>query len=970
MKRLQSFLKRPFVKRGNERGIALVFTLGILGLLIVIALAFSSSAITERKAAYNNDARSLARILSQSGLNRAMAAMMYYSTVSDSFDKLFSHDSSTNTVDYIYKLSTTLDGDSISVNGMSDLQWQYVYNGKTGTTSDSDCSRIVGRYAYVVAPSGGYLDPSEVVDSGSGTLLSESSASKERPGVSISEIYVPGLTDNTSDLSNTEITNLSDTSAGGLKTHNGRWADMDSLFSALGISDITKKQKWATWFAVPAAEDKEVYWIDTGDTGTYKKDKIDDSSSNHELFKRFNLSRTDWDTMTIADILADKVYYADSGTPGIRWIRNFGISDAGADDSTYKGTFSTIQKRRCQIAANLLDYCKNFTQQVTNGKVSGSYPTVTASSILPSAWSSANFPDFTGNKKTYYLNELGFKFLITSTVTQIYDDPPTNSVWHWVCQLELKVQPGAEIINLYGTSCNNASSNVQILLDGASVSWTPALSDSSPTVSYTGSISLPGTISSAITAFSSGTGSVSYFPAVASNFWAAATTTLDTATATTGSGTASAPSWSVNSLGVSIPCMILQYDGNTSKRYDCSNLTGASATSVVTSSAGITTNNTDYYYVSYEAIDPRQNLNPGDWYVPSSFTKGSSSTPTSYTGTPAVVNSKSSPASCFKSTTDYGSDTETATDPISLSTRYIREAPMQSPWELGFIHRGAAWETINLRQYNTFNSSSRNGLSDYAGGARYAYTNSTLLDGGDANILDEIKMSDLDQMFGKVNVKTANNDVLKSLFFYVKYGTSPLEYASGTPAYTTCSGLLGNSNNYHDGFATGVRSYAATKGIKTRAMLANANGMTADYSGYGLSLSRSNKAAQEEILGKIINLTKVEAADTFSIVVLAQAIRDAGSKDGIPINKDLNGDGSIGSSVSVPNVDSGSTPGSSIARTGVNETCTCKLGTYDFGFDEILAEQKIYAVFRKTTAGKWRIVRYEYVDPGSDAWTP
>jgi len=964
MKKLQSFLKRPF-KRGNERGIALVFTLGILGLLIVIALAFSSSAITERKAAYNNDARSLARILAQSGLNRAMAAMMYYSTVSDSFDKLYSHDATTNTVDYIYKLSTTIDGDSISVNGMSDLQWQYVYNGKgTSATNDADYSRIIGRYSYVVVPSGGYLDPSEVVDSGSGTLLNETSASRERPGVNISEIYVPGLTDNTSDLSNAEISNLSDSSASGLKSHNGRWADMDTLFSTLGITDITKKQKWGSWFAKPSAEDKEVYWIDANDNG-----KLDDSSSNHELFKRFNLSRTDWDTMTIADILADKVYYTDSGTPGIQWIRNFGINDSGADDSTYIGTFSTIQKRRCQIAANLLDYCKSFSQQVTNGKVSGSYPTVTASSILPSAWSSSNFPDFTGNKKTYYLNELGLKIALTSAIVQkvdSYDGSGNPATWHWECQLDLQVLPGAEIINLYGTSCNNATSNVQILLDGATVSWTPALSDGTATVSYSGSPSLPTTITSTITAFSSGTASVSYFPSVASNFWAGSSSLLNSATATTSTGTATAPTWSINTLSVSIPCMILQYDGSSSKRYDCSNLTGASGTTIVSSSTGITSNNTDYYYVSYEAIDPRQNLNSGDWYVPSAFTKGTASTPTTYTGTPAAVNTKSSPASCYKSTTDYGSDTETATSPTGSSTNYIREAPMQSPWELGFIHRGAAWETINLRQYNT---NRKNGLNEYAGGARYSNTSSSTTDGGDANILDEIKMSDLDRMYGKVNVKTANNDVLKALFFYVKYGTSPLEYSSGSQVYTTFTGQLGSSNNYHDGFATAVRSYVATKGIKTRAMLANASGMTSDYSGYGLSLSRSAKAGQEEILGKTVNLMKVEAADTFSMVVLAQAIRDAGSYNGIPISKDLNGNGSIESSVSVPNVDSGSTPGSSVARTGVNETRTCKLGTYDFGFDEILAEQKIYAVFRKTTAGKWRIVRYEYVDPGSDSWT-
>lgn len=37
------------------------------------------------------------------------------------------------------------------------------------------------------------------------------------------------------------------------------------------------------------------------------------------------------------------------------------------------------------------------------------------------------------------------------------------------------------------------------------------------------------------------------------------------------------------------------------------------------------------------------------------------------------------------------------TDSKHLSTAYIRNAPMQSLWELGVIHRGAAWQTLNLK---------------------------------------------------------------------------------------------------------------------------------------------------------------------------------------------------------------------------------------------------------------------------------
>ena len=49
---------RKIIQKGNRsphsrRGVALIFTLGILGLLTVLALGFASTAIINRKVAYN-----------------------------------------------------------------------------------------------------------------------------------------------------------------------------------------------------------------------------------------------------------------------------------------------------------------------------------------------------------------------------------------------------------------------------------------------------------------------------------------------------------------------------------------------------------------------------------------------------------------------------------------------------------------------------------------------------------------------------------------------------------------------------------------------------------------------------------------------------------------------------------------------------------------------------------------------------
>ncbi len=972
MKRIVSFLKKPFRRSpSSERGIALVFTLGILGLLIIVGLAFSSGAITERKAAYNNDARSLARILAQSGLNRAVAAFMYYSSVSDSYDTLYSHDETSdnkNTYDYLFKMSTSLDGFKFEFpNTDTGIQWQYVMNGLTGST-DSTCPKIIGRFAYVVIPGGGRLEPSDIVD----TYCVEDATTRERPGVDVSEIYAKGLAPSDADLTS-YIHGLSDNAtfgAGCYKT--GRWPGMSNIFSLLGISALSAndrarvEEKWNSWFSIASSADSECYWEDTNGN-----DKLDDSAANHELFKRFNLARpqTDWDALTVADVLAAPVWGGSSGAPGIKWLRNFGINEGGSNDNSYCGTFADVTKRRCQIAANLLDYCKSFAQPVTCGTASGATPAaLSLGAVAPSSWETTA-PDFTGNKRTFYLNEFGVQVKFTPVVAKIFDDPPTNSTWHYNCSLDMKVLTGAELINIYGGTCNT-SSNVELRLkNGATITCdinlSVALSSGSTPAGLTVAPPSPVISSGTNPVYGGSMGTGSYFP-VAANFWNTSWFTASTGTLQTISDTAD-PVWSIKNLKVTVPGLILQYSGGANNRYDYAKVTDASGTVVIDGSANVAlAPGVDVSaYVAYQAIDPRQNLNSGDWGA-SIANLGAAA----YNGTPGVTNGSASPATHTKPSgyTDYGSDPETAGDPSGLSTAFIREGSIQSPWELGCIHRGFAWETLNLKEFNTFPAySMKYGLSANAGGARYAQSsiNSTTHDGGDANILDHVKMTDQDQIYGKVNLKTASNDVLKSLFYYLYSGSG---YA--TPGQQTGEQV---EDTRADNFAAAIRAYMSGNPIKSRAMIANAERIatTRRYDNTGssdsdskLTTKRLTDAAKEEIIGKMVNLTKIGSADYFSILVIAQSIKDAGTYAGIPLTKDLDGNGSI-ANATLNNVDPGALAGT--ARSGVLESLTCKLGFYDFGFDEIISEQKIYAVFQKNASGHWRITRFEFVDPSSES---
>ncbi|MDD3886857.1 MAG: hypothetical protein PHI35_08290 [Victivallaceae bacterium] len=63
-------------KNRRQRGVALLFTLGIISLLLVLGLAFVTTSIMARKVAANNSNRSQAKMLAQSAVSRAALAVM------------------------------------------------------------------------------------------------------------------------------------------------------------------------------------------------------------------------------------------------------------------------------------------------------------------------------------------------------------------------------------------------------------------------------------------------------------------------------------------------------------------------------------------------------------------------------------------------------------------------------------------------------------------------------------------------------------------------------------------------------------------------------------------------------------------------------------------------------------------------------------------------------------------------------
>ena len=124
-------------------------------------------------------------------------------------------------------------------------------------------------------------------------------------------------------------------------------------------------------------------------------------------------------------------------------------------------------------------------------------------------------------------------------------------------------------------------------------------------------------------------------------------------------------------------------------------------------------------YASAYTYDPRQNLNSGDWNTTLSFDyeelnfsgenncskintfrRGNSTfggvNPHGYKDVNVLKKDKEDTITS-DSANEIAAKFDTEDEERPISTAFIRQDPMESLWELGFIHRGIKWQTINLK---------------------------------------------------------------------------------------------------------------------------------------------------------------------------------------------------------------------------------------------------------------------------------
>ena len=337
---------------------------------------------------------------------------------------------------------------------------------------------------------------------------------------------------------------------------------------------------------------------------------------------------------------------------------------------------------------------------------------------------------------------------------------------------------------------------------------------------------------------------------------------------------------------------------------------------------------------AYRNHDPRQNLNPGDWESIPAIKRVDDFIKPGYSEVDDFMNisdsgkgevNKDSSGNNTLSPENNGSnsnmDMELAEEPgytfLStdskktktgrskfISTAVIRNAPMMSPWEIGFIHRGVKWQTINLQKSSS---------ADFSANGDVWKNNGTSYAAGDAAILMQIKMTDKIVTFGKINVnmlshKYQNFDpeldkyIIEALFRGLVYAEDPAEFIK----YSTrdSDGKFPEPPEGASGYAIGAEDVnnIVTKFLADSDRSASFSSRLAflnyDYteSGHDWNLMNAfsqdventykgigvyegigdNDAAREEIIGKTINLlcATTSTPSVVNVLVVAQSIRD------------------------------------------------------------------------------------------------
>lgn len=1103
--------------KSGEEGVALLFALGFLSMMLVLGLGFVTTSLLSQKIAANNSTRAQARMLARSAASRAAMYIMLYNdqsivneiTLNDysnigSYDKVAYNDNGTTATDALddqlhkgtdangaasklnYKLVSQGDKseDFLSDDQRIGAKWIYFYDSPHGTPG----RKIIGRAAFQVLP--GIKSLSLYRVTGGKNLENELGVKPFdfRWGRDVDELRLDG----TQTLPEWSTQGLTSASMTPPYTYNGLYTAHSDFFPSgdLERPKTAKKKKWLEyWFAegkspitrevYPAQESAgaQIKYYHRFNIGDYYTDAAERANSgNDNWYDRFKTPRANGKTDSELATMKNYATALDELTSGGVEARDDDADDAQLDvfglpflrrigDDSETHSFSSLELLRRQIAANFNDYCD-----------ADSIPT----SDIPAAdWSLTNAPQYTGNERTLYINEIALKLSdFKAEFSGATLNKPVSGTNHSKIEItSISPELLAELVNMYDKDDDQRDSTLLIPTKTPSPNYKlhTALKKLSFDIDIEATFKIEyryasgtstGLIREAeanVTYDHNATAKVDYSPSspaakVISGFdglskgYAVSAATLDAINSSfitqadesifvnriQSDVNSDLPPGAIlegyNSIKVTkIGCRIKTDNAligfsnllleNTSvgnvdyvRMEDAGNMTLSSDAAITlpeTSDPGDSHTFADTLFIGgIEARDPRQNLNPNfgdptksDWNLHPSLLKNDLGEDTEKDcempsmriwkdGTdvitlkaglknryanphaPSYVKTNGTSESCNTDLIDSEEATDPAWDDSHVSTAYIRNAPMVSPWEVGLIHRGREWQTLNIKSAGGFGSAEDIAFTDIK--PEYNWTDSgTTYKNGDGAILDFVKMTPVCRTNGKIPLnqlrkdaidsvtkkpewngieESYNQDIIKMLFDGVRVGQTMKQFYDETKfgSPTQQGGTpISPDNNLLTDFVTEVSSISD---LKLRSQFLNTKyGVDNGTFTFGLAQS-GNDALQEELIGKTINLLAAEQntpPNIFKVIVVAQTIKDIGG---------------IGASVTISKL-----------HKDVKTPLACQIGQFDFigesddwenntYFDEITGEVKALVTIERVSAdddknyGRMTISRIEYID--------
>ena len=769
----------------SEKGVALIFALGILGLMTVLALTFASLSMTNQQIAQNLTETASAKMLAESLPSRVCNIMTQLGENIPLWQTSHTQTGEVISRDWLWKLAMTgssiatglYNQETFATNLWQDTpsakenlpQWQYIKDPENGKT--------IARFAYMAFPINGQIAMSAMLlyDDGSAAYADPEHFKTIRSGIHLaSELSHNLLVDNLSNAFDFK------------KLSQGQFNSYTELETSIpaGISlNDSDKQKLVNAIAPKPYKYAETFFIE----------------SDNKAYHRIDLTK-------ITQLIAGTTASADRLALLQQLYQNGLYYEYSGAQSTYEKTtapkiphfasFPASQSK--QIVANFMDFF--------------SYSDMDITSDVPQEQWERSIPTYTGIKKGPQISGLAFSVDIKS-IAGSDEDPANPSNYIYRLSVAPEVQAYIELANIFGKL--TPAKNYTVSLTGTlNIELRPAFSadEKNLPLASTLAFSYPITTGAVNIPFDFAQSTKLYFPLMepkklssasvdwANNYTTAITSSTQMANAIGANG--SKLYFQVDKFQLQDAKIILN-DGT--RNIDIAlpsdiNFFADGSNPKPTDATASSASNTDKefstisMFASIRPTDPCVNLQASSWDL--------KKTDFSNSGALSIVIDSNQPddtkgiiSGYFTET--YASKGETFQDAdgnsgvkiaANLGTLYYRAKPIGTfaehdfkPWELAFIHKSQALEFFN-----------------FAATADSITNNTTDLD-----LLDQLKITWNDgamnaYTFGKVATNSLTEQTANALNALLDKATAedPTELPDAISAYVTPSITLQNIKDF------------------------------------------------------------------------------------------------------------------------------------------------------------------------------